>query len=217
MKSLFLGVLVVLLVGIGGFVYRNAVEHRAQPVGCTMEAKVCPDGTAVGRTGPACEFSECLPPNITFEKVNISFALPTGYVEREVRNNETDIAAYEVRAGDDSLPSAEIHFKQYEIPSGMSALTVIQQTAIGGASGEPVPTIAYSSTVIGPHRFTVVSIERFEAVIHTAYYLARSTDVLRFDAIDRDVLNWMSQDIDLSKLPAATALRALLATLQTGV
>ncbi|MDP2651993.1 MAG: hypothetical protein Q8O94_02565 [bacterium] len=26
---------------------------------CTMEAKICPDGSAVGRTGPNCEFAEC--------------------------------------------------------------------------------------------------------------------------------------------------------------
>jgi hypothetical protein len=28
-------------------------------IACTMEAKLCPDGTAVGRTGPNCEFAEC--------------------------------------------------------------------------------------------------------------------------------------------------------------
>ncbi len=26
---------------------------------CTTEAKLCPDGSAVGRTGPNCEFAEC--------------------------------------------------------------------------------------------------------------------------------------------------------------
>jgi len=26
---------------------------------CTQEAKLCPDGTAVGRTGPNCDFAEC--------------------------------------------------------------------------------------------------------------------------------------------------------------
>lgn len=26
---------------------------------CTMEARICPDGTAVGRTGANCEFSPC--------------------------------------------------------------------------------------------------------------------------------------------------------------
>src|SRR3989344_2434574 len=29
------------------------------PVACTMEAKICPDGTSVGRTGPKCEFAAC--------------------------------------------------------------------------------------------------------------------------------------------------------------
>ena len=29
------------------------------PVACTMEAKVCPDGSSVGRSGPNCEFTVC--------------------------------------------------------------------------------------------------------------------------------------------------------------
>ena len=29
------------------------------PVACTQEAKLCPDGSAVGRTGPNCEFAQC--------------------------------------------------------------------------------------------------------------------------------------------------------------
>lgn len=30
-----------------------------EPVACTMEAKLCPDGSYVGRTGPKCEFAPC--------------------------------------------------------------------------------------------------------------------------------------------------------------
>lgn len=30
-----------------------------QVVACTQEAKICPDGSAVGRTGPRCEFAAC--------------------------------------------------------------------------------------------------------------------------------------------------------------
>lgn len=26
---------------------------------CTMDAKICPDGSAVGRSGPNCEFAKC--------------------------------------------------------------------------------------------------------------------------------------------------------------
>lgn len=29
------------------------------PVSCTLEAKICPDGSSVGRTGPNCEFAPC--------------------------------------------------------------------------------------------------------------------------------------------------------------
>jgi len=28
-------------------------------VACTLEAKICPDGSSVGRTGPNCEFAPC--------------------------------------------------------------------------------------------------------------------------------------------------------------
>lgn len=30
-----------------------------EPVMCTMEAKLCPDGSYVSRTGPHCEFAPC--------------------------------------------------------------------------------------------------------------------------------------------------------------
>ncbi len=36
---------------------RSAPEEV--PVACTMDAKMCPDGSAVGRVGPQCEFAEC--------------------------------------------------------------------------------------------------------------------------------------------------------------
>ncbi|MBI3366385.1 hypothetical protein HY041_02025 [Candidatus Roizmanbacteria bacterium] len=31
----------------------------AQPKGCTLEAKICPDGSSVSRVGSNCEFPEC--------------------------------------------------------------------------------------------------------------------------------------------------------------
>lgn len=30
-----------------------------KPIACTMDAKICPDGSAVGRSGPNCEFAPC--------------------------------------------------------------------------------------------------------------------------------------------------------------
>lgn len=34
-------------------------DDPAQPVACTMDAKMCPDGSYVGRVGPNCEFAPC--------------------------------------------------------------------------------------------------------------------------------------------------------------
>ncbi len=33
-------------------------------VACTLDAKLCPDGSAVGRSGPNCEFAPCPGENI---------------------------------------------------------------------------------------------------------------------------------------------------------
>lgn len=35
------------------------INPTEEPVACTMDARVCPDGTAVGRIPPNCEFEEC--------------------------------------------------------------------------------------------------------------------------------------------------------------
>ena len=32
---------------------------QEEPVACTQDAKMCPDGTSVGRVPPSCEFAPC--------------------------------------------------------------------------------------------------------------------------------------------------------------
>lgn len=64
--------LVVLAVALVAAVYWLTVEMVQAPeaeieivnpgsemVACTMDAKICPDGSAVGRSGPNCEFAAC--------------------------------------------------------------------------------------------------------------------------------------------------------------
>lgn len=51
-------VVVVAVLGTAGyFLYKQ--YSAPKPIACTQEAKVCPDGSSVGRTGPNCEFAEC--------------------------------------------------------------------------------------------------------------------------------------------------------------
>lgn len=63
--SPFVGVLVALGLIIAGIIVWSwvTVGVHVSPgggqVACTMEAKLCPDGSYVGRSGPLCEFSPC--------------------------------------------------------------------------------------------------------------------------------------------------------------
>jgi len=49
---------IVLLIAVAG-IYRFNFTNDDLYIACTEEAKICPDGSAVGRTGPNCEFTAC--------------------------------------------------------------------------------------------------------------------------------------------------------------
>lgn len=54
--------IILIIVGVlalGGGTYYFLAKKTQKPVSCTQEAKICPDGSAVGRTGPNCEFATC--------------------------------------------------------------------------------------------------------------------------------------------------------------
>lgn len=211
MKSLLFGIALIIVLGFGGLVYRNAVERPNRPIACPMDARVCPDGTAVARTGSDCTFPVCPLPNISLTDIGISFAIPEGFVTSEL-SDSSSVAAYEITPSA-STSAAYITIRRYAISASSTALATIQQTAIGGASGLPVPITFFSSSILGTHRYTVVNIERFEGVINTAYYLARNEDVLRFDAMDTGA-DWTNPNLDISTLRAHSALKQMLVTLQ---
>ena len=210
MKSLWWGIAIIILLGIGGFVYRNAAEHPAQMVACPVLYFQCPDGTQVAHLPDSCDFPACAPPNVSFPGSNIAFAIPSGF-SATTTPDAASIAAY---ASTGSSTSATIVIRRFSFSTSSSALATIQQTAISNTSGAPVPITSLSSTSLGGTNFTVVPIERFEGVVDTAYYLARGNDVLRFDAIDTNIANWTSTGLDITQLPAEAALHKLLITLQ---
>ena len=64
-KGVSVILIVLIIVGVlavVGGTYYFFVKKIQKPVGCTQEAKICPDGSAVGRTSPNCEFAECPTP-----------------------------------------------------------------------------------------------------------------------------------------------------------
>ena len=57
------------------FQKQTPTTQPTEPTACTEEAKVCPDGSTVGRTGPNCEFTQC--PNQTAQP-SITITSPNG-------------------------------------------------------------------------------------------------------------------------------------------
>lgn len=69
-KVILIGTAIVLIItgAIGGGYFLGA--KKTEPKTCTQEAKICPDGNAVGRTGPNCEFAPCPTPSSSSQKLN---------------------------------------------------------------------------------------------------------------------------------------------------
>lgn len=68
-RNLIIGVVVIFVLTVAGIVgaFQYIIPNYTNPVACTTEAKICPDGSSVGRTGPNCEFAEC--PGVEEENV----------------------------------------------------------------------------------------------------------------------------------------------------
>ncbi len=62
----------VIILGTASYFIFSKNKIAEPIVACTQEAKICPDGTTVGRSGPQCEFSAC--PNFSSTDV---FDVPT--------------------------------------------------------------------------------------------------------------------------------------------
>lgn len=57
--AITVGVIVIALAIGAGIWMANKSGDQVVQKACTMEARVCPDGSAVARTGPNCEFEAC--------------------------------------------------------------------------------------------------------------------------------------------------------------
>jgi hypothetical protein len=177
MKELLLGILLIILIGVGGFLYRNAMQSPV-PLGplqraCTEEAKICPDGSAVGRIGPSCEFQECPTSTIPLGTTPEMFvAIPQGYVENENINRDlksggdmTIQRAFEKPSLTEGVPHA-IVLRQLSVTSEDGIEDDIVRNTIFETSDRGAESIdQFEKRVIGGRTYYVVTVERFEAQI----------------------------------------------------
>lgn len=80
--SKFLALFLFILLPFAGFYFGIRYQEGLTPIqqpqpnvqpACTKEAKICPDGTAVGRVSPSCQFAPCpMTPQATVNPIIIS-------------------------------------------------------------------------------------------------------------------------------------------------
>ncbi len=227
MKQLFLFIVLLVVVGIAGFMYRATVEAplhgtniaSTTATGCTAEARICPDGTSVGRTGPECTFAACTLPNIELPQAQLAFKLPQGFVANPnaLGSDATLLGAYEKRRiASSSSPANALVVRRYVIPVGKDGNAVMLENTMFESSGnQPTSMSEFKPVIINGKTYQMIVVERFEAIVHVVYYLPRGKDVLRFEALERDVLNWTDPALDVRTLQTVAALESLLATVQS--
>ena len=217
MKELFLGIVLIIVLGLGGFLYRNTMEQPYQPDarGCQLDAKLCPDGTSVGREGPECSFAECPLPNFEIYDAQVAFVLPPGYVEHPTDTRGKTARGYFEKPSLSPSVSHTIYLNQYEIPEGQTGDDVIlTNTYFQPADMAAADFSRFKNVTIAGRTYRTVVIERFEALVMSSYFLVRERDVLRFDIVEHDVVNWMDPNLVVEDLPEHRALRRMLETLK---
>lgn len=219
MKGLLAGIIFIIVIGVAGFFYRNTFEHPVvgvpQPVACTTDAKLCPDGTSVGRSGPNCVFAPCALPNVEDAPSNLAFAIPAGYVANPnaIGSDESLRAVFD-KPSKGELPHSII-VRRYPIEAGKTATsTILSHTMYESSGNTPKSLNEFRKRVINMRTFFCVTLERFEGQIHTACYLPRTSDVLKFEVLEKDV-DWTNPALNIETLPEHSAFYKMLTTIQT--
>jgi len=219
-KQLFAGIVLILVVGIGAFMYRNMMERPLEPIGqqpvaCTMEAKICPDGSSVGRQGPNCEFAACPLPGVEIPEVRIGFMLPPGYTQ--IMQGAASQETLRTFTKPSLSPSVQhsISVKHYPIPAGNTADEVIlANTRYQPSDMNAEDFSRFATKTIAGNTVRSTVIERFEALVQSSYFLVHGNEVIRFDVVEHDVTGWMESGLVVENLPEHKALLQLLASLK---
>ncbi|MFA5954643.1 MAG: hypothetical protein WC817_03860 [Patescibacteria group bacterium] len=92
---ILVAVIVVVVIGASSYaMYQVNISKKGAEKSCTQEAKICPDGSAVGRSGPNCEFAVC-PTENSASPVTISEAEAKDIAEKTcIKGGESLTSGY---------------------------------------------------------------------------------------------------------------------------
>ena len=146
MKNVLTGIAVLIVVAAGIVGYFAITKGAIAPLSpaCTQEAKVCPDGSSVGRSGPNCDFAECPTAGVTVPETESTVAV----LNQRILTNGMHITPLEV-VGDSRCP-IDVQCIQ------AGTVTVRALIEVGANSETVILTLNKATTFVGK-RVTLVS------------------------------------------------------------
>lgn len=139
MLKLIPSIIAIIAIALGAYWYVVSRSQMDEQIACTLEAKLCPDGSAVGRTGPNCEFAAC--PEVSDGDDNQGI-LPYKSGVRGVVTRGPMCPV--VREGDDSCADALYKTDVYIYRVGSNEIFATMQSNIDGTFQFNVPPGDYT-------------------------------------------------------------------------
>src|SRR5688572_28863264 len=95
------------------------MESPGPVMACPLDAKICSDGSTVGRLAPSCEFAAC-----PTDSSAVTYEVPPGYEEKPITGSASTIGVFVKPSLSESV-SHTITISRYAIPAGKTANDVI--------------------------------------------------------------------------------------------
>ena len=193
MKELLLGVTLIILAGFGSFLYQNALRDRdisKGPVACTLEARICPDGSAVGRVGPNCEFEAC-------STDPVSFTAPAGFVDTLplLSSMVEGRLGFYTKEPNTISNSISIYAFKTETPEE----DLLQRVTLTPSDLHPESLEDFEVLTIDEREVYRIVNERFEATVEVTYGIVLDEFLVLVSLRDIAVENWM-EDFEITDL-----------------
>ncbi len=193
MKELFLGVVLIILLGLGSFLYQNALRNGDEPTGpvaCTLDARICPDGSGVGRTGPACEFEAC-------STDPISFAAPEGFIDTLPLLSSMVEGRLGFYSKEPSVISNNISVFGFKTETPEEE--ILERVTLTPSDLHPESLEDFETVMVGDREVYRIINERFEATVEVTYGIIFDEFLVLVSLRDVAVENWM-EDFEITDL-----------------
>lgn len=188
MKEMLLGVALIILLGFGSFLYKNALQKgpvTGAPVACTLDARICPDGSAVGRTGPTCEFEAC-------STDVVHYSAPAGFVDSLSLLSSVLPGRLAFYTKEPGTISNVISISAFEMQEGETVEDILlREVTLSPSDMHPDSIEKFETVTVGDRDVYRIINERFEATVEVTYGIPLDGFVALVSLRDVSVEKWM--------------------------